>query len=202
MSQATNIVAPMRSPAGELPVGSISAFAGPLNPPGTISSSSGFLPTPVQIEAWGWMACDGRSLPAQDYPELFAMIGYIYGGSGGNFCVPDYRGYFLRGNGAGTQVDPGIDKRTPPNGADDSFDGVGSVQSCAVEAHAHNNGSATFSASAGATSLSGFGAGITQTSGGPAPMQGQPNPVQVSVFETRPLNVAVNYIIKFTYGWK
>ena len=34
------------------------------------------------------MPCDGRALSCADYPELFAVIGYHFGGEGGFFHVP------------------------------------------------------------------------------------------------------------------
>lgn len=40
----------------------------------------------------GCLACDGSSYNKALYPELFAVIGYMYGGSGNNFNVPDARG--------------------------------------------------------------------------------------------------------------
>lgn len=39
-----------------------------------------------------YLLCDGTSYLTEDYPELFAIIAYIYGGSGDNFNVPDLRG--------------------------------------------------------------------------------------------------------------
>lgn len=36
----------------------------------------------------GYLACDGASLLTTDYPELFAAIGYTFGGSGASFNVP------------------------------------------------------------------------------------------------------------------
>ena len=64
------------------PAGSIIAFAGSSN------SLSGYLP------------CDGQIYNSQNYNALFNAIGTIYGDAGnGNFCVPDYRGIFLRGLG-------------------------------------------------------------------------------------------------------
>lgn len=36
----------------------------------------------------GWALCDGKSLQVSDYPELFAVIGYQYGGSDGSFLTP------------------------------------------------------------------------------------------------------------------
>lgn len=40
--------------------------------------------------------CHGQAVPVADYPDLFAIIGYAYGGSGANFRMPDYRNRFLR----------------------------------------------------------------------------------------------------------
>ncbi len=40
----------------------------------------------------GYLLCDGGSYPEVDYAALFAIIGTTYGGSGGNFSVPDLRG--------------------------------------------------------------------------------------------------------------
>jgi hypothetical protein len=37
----------------------------------------------------GWMLCQGQSLPVAAYPQLFAQIGYTYGGSGANFNLPN-----------------------------------------------------------------------------------------------------------------
>jgi hypothetical protein len=51
----------------------------------------------------GWLACDGSLISTTTYANLFSAIAYVYGGSGSNFNVPDFRGVFLRGfdNGVG-----------------------------------------------------------------------------------------------------
>ena len=36
----------------------------------------------------GWALCNGKSLQVSDYPELFAVIGYQYGGSDESFLTP------------------------------------------------------------------------------------------------------------------
>jgi microcystin-dependent protein len=41
---------------------------------------------------YGRLLCDGSSYATALYPQLFALIGYTYGGSGANFNVPDIRG--------------------------------------------------------------------------------------------------------------
>lgn len=40
----------------------------------------------------GYLLCDGAAYSTTDYPELFEIIGYTYGGSSGTFQVPDMRG--------------------------------------------------------------------------------------------------------------
>jgi len=37
----------------------------------------------------GYLLCDGDSYSTTDFPELFDVIGYTYGGSGSSFNVPD-----------------------------------------------------------------------------------------------------------------
>jgi len=50
----------------------------------------------------GWLMCDGSSYSTTTYPLLFAAIGYIYGGSGSSFNVPNTQGNILVGVGPGT----------------------------------------------------------------------------------------------------
>ena len=56
----------------------------------------------------GFLIADGRSLKKSEYPELFNVLGYIYGGSGENFNLPNFAdGKFMRsigGNAAGLGV--------------------------------------------------------------------------------------------------
>lgn len=48
----------------------------------------------------GWLLCDGSSLATADYPDLFAAIGYQFGGSGASFNLPDLRDRFPVGAGS------------------------------------------------------------------------------------------------------
>lgn len=52
----------------------------------------------------GWVLCDGSSLSTTTYSRLYAVIGTTYGGSGGNFNVPDFRGVFPKGAGTTSRV--------------------------------------------------------------------------------------------------
>lgn len=40
------------------------------------------------------LLCDGSLYSTIAYPDLFAVIGYAYGGSGTQFAVPDFQSYF------------------------------------------------------------------------------------------------------------
>ena len=50
----------------------------------------------LRPEKEGWLLCDGTSYSTTDYPNLFAVIGYTFGGSENNFRVPNYKGKFLQ----------------------------------------------------------------------------------------------------------
>lgn len=52
-------------------------------PPGMI------LPFAAEVAPAGYLLCDGSSYTTENYPELFAQIGYYFGGSGDNFNVPN-----------------------------------------------------------------------------------------------------------------
>jgi len=185
-------------------VGSVLAFAGTLGAPGSGSPSSPRSAQPYTtdpLEAWGWMYCNGRTLLAHRYPELFAALGYVYGGDGANFNIPDLCGYFLRGTGS-TKVDPDQGERTVPTGGQGSASGVGSIQQFALQTHEHIYNSVPAPAT---PSQQGSAAGApsntpTLTTDGPTSSLSPPGNVEVSQHETRPVNVYVNYIIKFTYG--
>ena len=60
------------------PVGSMLPWAGGSGGPGLST---------------GWLPCDGRSLSTTGtYAALFGVIGYVYGGSGGSFLIPQMAG--------------------------------------------------------------------------------------------------------------
>lgn len=186
---------------GDIPVGAVVAFAGQLGPavpssPPAAPPDPGASPPPsatYPLESWGWTACDGRSLDRYDYPELFAALGYLYGGSDPLFNLPDYGGYFLRGLDPGKGADPDRDKRTAPPGG--SAEGVGSTQDCAFQQHEHQYlGASLAGAAAQGDQSSATTSQENYTTGGGA----YPSGVKTSQTETRPVNVYVNYIIKFT----
>jgi microcystin-dependent protein len=58
---------------------------------GTTNVEIAFWPGNAAIPS-GWLELDGSSLSTTIYPNIFAAFGYTYGGSGGNFNLPDTRG--------------------------------------------------------------------------------------------------------------
>lgn len=119
----------------------------------------------------GWLPCDGSTFDATQYPTLYQMLGH-------SNVVPDLRGYFLRGLDTSGKVDP---------------DGAGrsalSVQQDQFASHTHavkpmNPWSRSFEGSndlPGLPYCSDIGGSLTSDAAGG--------------HETRPKNVAVNYLI-------
>ena len=83
-----NITLPTPEVTGGTPVGSILYFA------------HNSIPA-------GWLECNGDSVSTSVYSSLFSKIGYTYGGSGGQFKLPDLRGEFIRGWDHGRGIDVG-----------------------------------------------------------------------------------------------
>ena len=48
----------------------------------------------------GYLLCDGSSIAVADYPELFAVVAYSFGGSGGNFNIPNMVNRVAVGSGS------------------------------------------------------------------------------------------------------
>jgi len=149
-------------------------------------------PAPViLIEALGWMLCDGRFLGVAQYPELYKVLGAIYGqgtdASGQTtFRIPDYRGLFLRGTDDGAGMD--LDDRVAPQGQG-SGAGVGSLQCDALQSHTHDYKAVQLTTPANQGQAAAASSTEVPTSG--------PQGCRVSSRETRPKNIAVNYIIKY-----
>jgi microcystin-dependent protein len=182
----------------DVPVGTVVAFAGQVA--GSISSPPADHTT--NIESMGWMVCDGRPLNCCDYPHLFAALGYLYGGEGSQFNLPDYQGYFLRGLAKDIEHDPDINDRRVPNEPVKEYDDktksteIGSIQDYAMQDHKHD-----FKISQIATSPSSqetAAVGNTDTQTGFVYTETGKYP-RVSQKETRPKNIYVYYIIKYTY---
>jgi len=109
-------------PIGNVPVGSVVAYAGAAEPAG------------------GWKFCNSQVLACASFPALFGVIGATYntGGEGaGNFRVPDLRGravfgWELMGSAAGRITNP------PNNFTAQTLGASGGVQSFSVTLVAGN----------------------------------------------------------------
>jgi len=54
-----------------------------------------------------WLICDGSSVLRTDYPDLFNVIGTVYGSAdSSHFNLPDLRGRTMLGAGTGTGLSP------------------------------------------------------------------------------------------------
>jgi microcystin-dependent protein len=173
-------------------------------PPGTIMAYGGLIDknteeggaAPTNPPPAGWLLCNGIQLNGLDarYAGLYKAIGVSFGGVASSmaFNIPDLRGFFLRGLDAGGTVDPGPTRT------------LGSTQQDALGTHGHgvNDPGHThdyYSEGDGCTGEKGLprqGPGSCiygHTSSASA------TGVTVQNFtgpETRPKNLAVNYIIK------
>jgi len=162
----------------------------PLVPAGSINAYGG------STAPGGWLICNGQSYPTSTYPNLFAAVGYNWGGTGANFNVPDLRGVFLRGaNNMGTGdatdsfADPDAASRVTRLSGGETGDNVGSFQLDDVVAHTHDVIGAASSSPAYASGGSDSPAHASvETTFTQTPTGGN---------ETRSKNAYVMYIIKF-----
>lgn len=125
----------------------------------------------------GWLVCDGNNYAPADYPDLYSLIGTIYGPLvGSNFRVPDLRGEFIRGwAGTGT-----VDANRP----------FGSRQGEMVGPHTHTMNGYLISLVRGGTRT------ICDDSGGAS--ESSKDTTENTGIETRPRNVALLPCIKAT----
>ena len=169
---------------GVIPSGCIMSFAGVATP-------------------GGWLICDGSAVSRTTYSNLYASIGNAYGSGDGSttFNLPDMRGRFLRGVDGVAGNDPDKTTRIASNSGGNIGNNIGSLQSDTIQAHNHNLlinvFISTYNGVNDATYLSGH------TSGSDSFWAGTYNTANyVSIenkggSETRPVNVYVNYIIKY-----
>lgn len=183
-------------------------------PPGTIVAFAG------TAAPAGWTVCDGSEISRTMYAGLFVAVGINFGGGDGvsTFNLPDLRGRFMRGVDGGAGRDPDAASRTASNPGGPGGDVVGSLQGAATAApsspfttervgdHTHANGS--FSQ---LLTVSGTNTFIDGDPSASEPNLEQSQPMLLTgahvhrlggAFgsggdkETRPKNVAVNFIIK------
>jgi len=150
----------------------------------------------------GWMLCNGAAISRSVYSALFSVIGVASGSGNGTstFNVPDLRGRFLRGVDGSAGFDPDAGSRTPnlPGGA--TGNNVGSLQNDGFETHSHTMTSPLFSINDAVNHLQ--LTITTQVSNASNYANGRTTTTNTSINttggnETRPVNVYVNYIIKY-----
>lgn len=174
--------------------GNIEQAGAILVPPGIVSAYAGTTaPT-------GYLLCDGSAVSRTTYAALFAVAGIAFGSGDGTttFNVPDTRGYFLRGWASGGTIDPA---RV-----------LGTTQTDALKTHNHaatvSDPKHSHSTAGGGNFLTDNSSGTLATSGGQSYATssattlvatgvtvaiGNSSPAST---ETRPVNLAINYIIK------
>ncbi|MDA8736291.1 tail fiber protein [Opitutales bacterium] len=136
----------------------------------------------------GWLMCHGAAISRADYSALYAVIGnrFGYGNGDTTFHIPDFRGKFLRGRDAGAGYDPDRNSRGNIRTGGATGDSVGSFQSDEFRSHTHSEYTMT---------NNGYG-----TDPGGYHWHNSVTPTTTSATggnETRPVNIYVNYIIKY-----
>lgn len=170
-----------------------------LVPPGTIVAFGG------TTAPAGWLACDGAALSIAAYPALFGAIGSTWGTTGaGQFNLPDLRGLFPRGADEGAGYDPGRALGTY-QGFATNVDGIAIAGDGAHDHSSKVNSQGVIPYAIIYDSGRGSPGTASDTTAG------EPNiyhywkidggehghVLQNGASETRPMNAAVKYIIKF-----
>lgn len=62
----------------------------------------------IRQDHMGWMNCDGRLLSTTDYPLLFRVVQYSFGGSNDQFRLPDMRSAVPGAIGNGSNYNSGL----------------------------------------------------------------------------------------------
>jgi hypothetical protein len=116
----------------------------------------------------GWLICDGSSVSTTTYAALYAVIGYTFGGSGGNFLLPNYNNRF-------------------PVGSGDSYvlGATGGTANAGVVSHTH-----TVTDPGHAHTLTNLATYTDTVSGGPIPIQTRTNSPNTTATATTGITIA------------
>ncbi len=158
-------------------------------PPGTMVAFGGAVAPP------GWLPCEGQAVSRTAHAGLFAALGTRWGEGDGTstFNVPDLRGRFVRGVDLGTQRDPDAATRVASQPGGSAGDAVGSLQAGQLQSHNHsitNVHTMSYTAGGSTNGLRGDDIGFPMYPGSIYAI----SPTGGS--ETRPVNVAVSWMIK------
>ncbi|MEQ9496761.1 MAG: phage tail protein [Deltaproteobacteria bacterium] len=174
----------------EAPVGTIIVYAGDVASP----------EVRLYLADQGWLVCDGSEVDVATFRQLAAVLGDIYGKPSAptKLKLPDYRGQFLRGvddrpSKQARDLDASTrDPADPATGTGNQGAKVGSTQDFAFQGHEHG-----VSVASGATTSDSGDAFSEVTDGQTTSIVSDSSYGDVKVAsETRPTNVAVNFLVK------
>ena len=187
----------------QLKLGGLTAakFSGGIAPVGTVISYVG------TSAPSGWLLCHGAAVSRTTYSGLFTIIGEAWG-EGDNsttFNLPDMRGLFLRGRDRGINNDSHASSRTALATGGAYGDNVGSYQEDEIKAHTHSGAltSSTrgwdnaYDVGYSGSNHSDNGAANHTVSGTTGLTSGTYKEGTANSNESRPVNIAVNWIIKY-----
>jgi hypothetical protein len=181
----------MQAQAAQIASTLVTNAAYALSPPGSVVAYMGSTPP------FGWLLCDGSAVSRSQFQDLFGVLATSSGSGDGltTFNLPDMRGMFLRGVlGIQTNVFPGTTNTFDPDALTRTnlFPGgsvgnaVGSIEADQFRSHIHDLPMGTGShwdqcCNAQPATLPGINSQSSPAGG----------------CETRPVNIYVNYIIKY-----
>lgn len=159
----------------------------------------------------GFLLCDGSAVSRATYVDLYAIIGATYGSGDGSstFNIPDLRGYFIRGlNTSGSGYDPTRALGSPQTSANiahtHTVNDPQHTHTLNDPQHTHSYNETSYTTVAGTGSSANVGyQEETATSGAAATgitINGAATGITLSESggtESRPVNIAMNYIIKY-----
>jgi microcystin-dependent protein len=158
---------------------------------GTSLPAGMIMPFAGEVIPAGWELCDGRAVSRTAFRDLFNVIGESFGNGDGSstFHLPDLRGRFLRGHDPTALVDVDAGTRFANNAGGATGNNLGTEQVDQYKSHTHSKTVYWDSA------IGPFNAGYINS------YSAAQNPHVVNMdasggSETRPKNVAINYIIK------
>jgi microcystin-dependent protein len=144
----------------------------------------------------GWLLCDGQQLIINNYPRLFAIIGFTYGGDtlSGKFILPNFQGCVPVG--VGTAAAAGATAKTLGQyGGEETH--VLDITEMPSHSHSYDRAASNQQPDGNNTFLNYFASystGQTSVTGGPTGTTG----TNIAVAHNNmPPFVVVNYIIKF-----
>jgi len=140
----------------------------------------------------GWLLCDGASVATATYADLHTAIGYVYGGAGANFNLPNLVNRFVRGQSTQTAATGGADSLT--------------LSTAQMPTHTHtvNDGGHTHSIPSRAFNAPSASNNVLSVSGPTATLVTQSSTTGITLdntgssnsFDNRPAYIELMYIIK------